>query len=150
MARNLFDHLKGVTKDKIAWSKLQQADKDSWSSFMINRWFSMEPELVESINDFQQYSGTVLSPSAYYTLLFHSLPKHSFYLKYIKKSDKIDIDPKFIDIFCKYYQQSKRNIYAYIRLLSKKNPDELISILQKYGTTLEDITLFKKQLAGIK
>lgn len=150
MARKLFDHLKGVTKDKIAWDDLSSEDQGSWDTYIINRWLSMESELLPNINYFQQYSGTILSAKDYYTLLHSSLPKHSFFLKYIKKTDKLEIDPKFINLLCRHYQQSRRNIYSYIRMLNKIKPDELIDILRKYGTQLEDIELFKKQLAGVK
>jgi hypothetical protein len=110
----------------------------------------MEPELLDTINFFQQYSNEILLPKDYYNLLYDALPSTSFFLKYIKKKQKVEIDPKFIDLFCKHYQLGKRNIYDYILFLKRRNPSELITIMQSYGTTEEDIKLFEKQLEAIQ
>lgn len=150
MAKNLFDHLKGVTKDKIKWGALSDEDKSSWSNFLINRWFSMDVDLVEAINEFQKYSNGILQPSEYYKLLHDCLPKTSYYLKYTKKKTKLEVDNKFIDLFSKHYQVNKRTVYDYIRMLKSMGSDELIQVLVDYGSTPEDIALFKKQLNTIK
>jgi len=150
MARNLFDHIKGVTKDKKKWDTLSAEDQKTWSNFIVSRWFSMEMELVEVINEFQKYSNGILTPKDYYNLLFAALPKTSFFLKYTKKKNKIEIDQQFIDLFCQHFQLGKKVIYEYITDLNKQNSDILISILESYGTKKEDIEKFKKQLKTIK
>ena len=104
MAKNLFDHIKGVSKDKIKWDKLSAEDQKTWNNFIVSRWFSMEMELVEVINEFQKYSNGILTSKDYYNLLFDALPKTSFFLKYTKKKTKIDIDPEFIEIFRQHFQ----------------------------------------------
>ena len=150
MAKNLFDHIKGVSKDKIKWDKLSTEDQKTWNNFIVSRWFSMEIELVEAINEFQKYSNGILTSKDYYNLLFDALPKTSFFLKYTKKKNKIEIDQQFIDLFCQHFQLGKKVIYEYITDLNKQKPDELISILESYGTKKEDIEKFKKQMKTIK
>ncbi len=150
MARNLFDHIKGVTKEKKKWDTLSEEDQKTWNNFIVSRWFSMEMELVEAINEFQKYSNGILTSKDYYNLLFDALPKTSFFLKYTKKKTKIDIDPEFIEIFRQHFQVGKKVIYEYIIDLNKSNPDELISILESYGTKKEEIEKFKKQLKTLK
>lgn len=150
MARNLFDHIKGVTKEKKKWDTLSEEDQKTWNNFIVSRWFSMEMELVEVINEFQKYSNGILTSKDYYNLLFDALPKTSFFLKYTKKKTKIDIDPEFIEIFRQHFQVGKKVIYEYIIDLNKSNPDELISILESYGTKKEEIEKFKKQLKTLK
>lgn len=150
MAKNLFDHIKGVSKDKIRWDKLSAEDQKTWNNFIVSRWFSMEMELVEAINEFQKYSNGILTSKDYYNLLFDALPKTSFFLKYTKKKNKIEIDQEFIQMFCEHFQLGKKVIYEYITDLNKSNPDELISILQSYGTKKEEIEKFKKQLKTLK
>lgn len=150
MARNLFDHIKGVSKDKIKWNTLSEEDQKTWNNFIVSRWFSMDMGLVEAINEFQKYSNGILTSKDYYNLLFDALPKTSFYLKYTKKKNKIEIDQEFIQMFCGYFQLGKKVIYEYITDLNKSNPDELISILESYGTRKEDIEKFKKQLKTLK
>lgn len=149
MARNLFDHIKGVTKEKKKWSSLTEEDQKSWNNFIVSRWFSMEIELVEAVNDFQQYSNGILTSKDYYNLLFDALPKSSFYLKYVKRKNKIELDQEFVELFCGHFQLGRNLIYEYIRDLKNINPDELISILESYGTKEEDIKRFKKQLESI-
>jgi hypothetical protein len=146
MARNLFDHIKGITKDKVPWTSLCDEDKKTWNNFMITRWLSMDMDLLEYVNLIQPYSNGVLTPKDYYTCLHAALPKYSLHLKYIKKNSKTAIDQKFIELFCKHFELGKSTVYEYISILKKTNPSELISILQRYGTSDADIKLFKKQL----
>lgn len=149
MAKNLFDHIKGVTKDKVKAESLTEEDWKSWSNFMVGRWFSMEPELTEAMNDFQQYYNGVLSSEDFYKLLFHSLPKSSFYLKYIKRKTKIELEPQFVEILCRHFELGKAVIFEYIKDLKKLNENELVSIIESYGTPKEDVAKFKKQLSQI-
>lgn len=149
MAKNLFDHIKGVTKDKVKAESLTEEDWKSWSNFMVGRWFSMEPELTEAMNDFQQYYNGVLSSEDFYKLLFHSLPKSSFYLKYIKRKSKIELEPQFVEILCKHFELGKSVIFEYIKDMKKIDPDGLVSIIESYGTPKDEVTKFKKQLSQI-
>lgn len=146
MAKNIFDHIKGVTFKKTKWEDLSDEDVKSWSNYMISRFFSMELEFIDVINYFQQYTNGVLSNKEYYTLLLHSLPKKSYYLKYIKSKTKMDISTDILDIFCKHFELAKSEVYEYVKLLVKKNPEELILILKKYGIDDDQVSIFKKQL----
>ena len=107
-------------------------------------------ELVEAINEFQKYSNGILTSKDYYNLLFDALPKTSFFLKYTKKKTKIEIDKEFVEIFGNHFQVGKKLIYEYIVDLVRINPNELVSILESYGTKKEDIEKFKKQMKTIK
>jgi len=78
MAKNLFDHIKGVTFRKTKWEDLSDEDKSSWNNYMINRFFSMEVELTELINEVQKYSSGILTSEFYYKLLHDVLPKQYF------------------------------------------------------------------------
>lgn len=150
MAKNLFDHIKGVTFRKTKWEDLSDEDKSSWNNYMINRFFSMEVELVELINETQKYSSGILTSEFYYKLLYDVLPKQSFYLKYIKSKNKLELDSEFVDVFCTHYKLSKREIYEYIKYLKDNNSNELFDILKMYGTKEDDIKKFEKQLKTIK
>lgn len=150
MARNLFDLIKAVTKEKVKWESLAPEEQKTWNNFIVSRWFSMEMDLVEAVNDFQKYSNGILTSKDYYKLLYFVMPKVSLFLKYVKKKKKIEISPKFIDVFCQHFQVGKSEVYEYIRILKEKNPDEMIQILQSYGTTKEDMKLFEKEIKTIK
>jgi hypothetical protein len=150
MAKNLFDHIKGVTFRKTKWEDLSDEDKSSWNNYMINRFFSMEVELIELINEVQKYSSGILTSEFYYKLLNDVLPKQSFYLKYIKSKNKLELDVEFVEIFCNHYQLSKREVYEYIKYLKDINSTELLDILKMYGTKETDIEKFQKQLKNVK
>ena len=150
MAKNLFDHIKGITFRKTKWEDLSDEDKSSWNNYMINRFFSMEVELIELINEVQKYSSGILTSEFYYKLLHDVLPKQSFYLKYIKSKNKLELDVEFIEIFCNHYQLSKREVYEYIKYLKDTNSTELLDILKMYGTKETDTEKFQKQLKNIK
>lgn len=150
MAKNLFDHIKGVTFRKVKWEDLSEEDRSSWNNYMINRFFSMEVELVELINEIQKYSSGTLTSELYYKLLYDVLPKQSFYLKYIKAKNKIELEQEFVEIFCKYYELSRKEVYEHIKHLKENNPSELVDILKMYGTKESDIENFEKQLKTIK
>lgn len=117
---------------------------------MIARFFSMEPEFVEVINEFQTYSNGILSSKEYYKLLHDVLPKKSFFLKYIKAKNKVEIEPELLSVFCSHYELGRNEVYGYIKYLLKENSDELIDILKKYGTPEADIKKFEKQLKNVK
>lgn len=150
MAKSLFDHIKGVTFRKTKWEELSDEDTKSWSNYMIARFFSMEPEFVEVINEFQTYSNGILSSKDYYKLLHDVLPKKSFFLKYIKSKHKMEIEQEILSTFCSHFELGKNDVFEYIRFLKQNNPDELTEILKQYGTPEADITKFEKQLKNVK
>ena len=150
MAKSLFDHIKGVTFRKTKWEELSDEDAKSWSNYMIARFFSMEPEFVEVINEFQTYSNGILSSKDYYKLLLDILPKKSIFLKYIKSKHKMEIESEILSIFCNHFELGRNDVYEYIRFLKENNQQELIDILKQYGTPEADITKFEKQLKNIK
>jgi hypothetical protein len=150
MSKNLFDHIKGVTLRKVKWEDLSEEDIKSWNNYMITKFFSMEIELVEVMNDIQKYTNGILTPKDYYKLLYDLLPKHSFFLKYVKSKTRVDIDMEFINVFCKHYELGKNEVYRYIKMLKNTNPNELVQVLKRYGLKENDIELFEKQLKNVK
>lgn len=150
MSKSIFDHIKGVTIRKTKWENLSDDEKKSWSNYMITKFFSMEMELVELMNDVQKYTNGILSPKDYYNFLYDTLPKHSFFLKYVKAKDKLDIDSELSKIFCNHFQLGRNEVYAYIKYLKRNNEDELNTILKMYGVKDTDIENFHKKLKNIK
>ena len=150
MSKSLFDHIKGVTFRKTKWEELSEEDIKSWSNYMIARFFSMEPEFVEVINEFQTYSNGTLSSKDYYKLLLDIFPKKSIFLKYIKSKHKMEIESEILSTFCNHFELGRNEVYSYIRFLKENNQDELTDILKQYGTPEADIAKFEKQLKNIK
>ena len=146
MSKSLFDHIKGVTYRKTKWEDLSEEDKKSWSNYMITRFFSMEMELVELMNDVQKYTNGILSSKDYYKLLYDMLPKHSFFLKYVKSKHRVEIEPEILKIFCGHFELGKSEVYGYINYLKQNNSEELTNILKMYGVKDSDIESFQKKI----
>jgi hypothetical protein len=131
-AKGLFDHINHVREkqDPDYFDKLSDADKKSWSNFMVCRFLSMQPELIDAVNQVQKYSG-VLSPKDFYKVLIAFVPKRRAFYPYIKsKSEKHN--PQLLRLLSTHFQDSERNVLEYISILTK---DDVVNIIGKYGYT---------------
>jgi hypothetical protein len=139
--KTIFDHLAGITFKKTKWEDLTELDQKSFSPYLINRWLSMSPQLIEIVDMFQHYTIGPLSKEHVYKLYYDILPKGKFFTKYIKgkKSDKYN--KELISFLAKHYQISKSESEEYIPLLSK---DEISAICKKYGKTDKEIKQLMK------
>ena len=64
------------------------------------------------------------------------LPKGKRFNKYIKGKKDKKYDDWLIELLKKYFGESKNHIKEYLELISK---EELVSILEKYGTDPKQI-----------
>ena len=83
-AKTLFEHLSGIKEKKTPWESLSVMDKKSFEPFMVNRFLSMNVELLELVNELQMYTIGQLSPKEVYKLYLDTLPKKKSFDKYIK------------------------------------------------------------------
>ena len=79
----IFDHLANITWKKKPWSELTELDQKSFSPYLINRWLSMNSDLIEIVDMFQQYTIGPLSKKHVYQLYLDFLPKAKMFAKYI-------------------------------------------------------------------
>ena len=65
--KTLFDHIKQITsvQDENYWDKISDADKKTWSNYMVHRFLSMKMEWIELVNELQKYN---LEPKELYKL----------------------------------------------------------------------------------
>ena len=70
----IFDHINHLTHKKKPWEDLSEADQKSFSPYIINRWLSMNPDLIEIVDMFQQYTIGPLSKKHVYQLYLDFLP----------------------------------------------------------------------------
>ena len=132
----IFDHLANITWKKTPWDTLDEASQKSFSPYLINRWLSMNPDYIEIVDMFQQYTIGPLNKKQVYQLYFDILPKQKTFNKYIKgkKQDKYNKD--LVKMIADHYQVARIEAEEYIGLLGK---DNLISILKKYGKVDKEI-----------
>ena len=137
-----FDHLANITWKKTPWDTLDEASQKSFSPYLINRWLSMNPDYIEIVDMFQQYTIGPLSKKHVYQLYFDFLPKQKTFNKYIKgkKVDKYNKD--LVKFIANHFEVRKDEAEEYIGLLGK---DEIIPLLKKYGKTDKEAkSLLKK------
>ena len=140
-AATIFEHLAHLTNRKKDWNNLSEQDQKSFVPYLINRWLSMNPDLIEVVDMFQQYTIGPLSKKHVYQLYLDFLPKAKMFAKYIKgkKMDKYNKD--LVNIVGQHYQVPKTEAEEYITILLSNSDtiDNLVTILKMYGKTEKEI-----------
>ena len=138
-AATIFDHLSNLTDKKKEWDKLSEADRKSFSPYLINRWLSMDIDLIEIVNEFQHYTIGVLEPKHVYQLYFDLLPKRKFFTKYIKGKSEDKYNKELVELVADHYGVSTRESVEYVAMMIDLDFESLFVILRKYGKTEKEI-----------
>jgi proline dehydrogenase len=96
----------------------------------------MNPDLIEIVDAFQQYTIGPLSKKHVYQLYLDFLPKAKMFAKYIKGKKMNKYNKSLVTIVANHYQVSRIEAESYIDLLEQ---DEIIDLLQKYGKQEKEI-----------
>lgn len=141
-AKGLFDHLRHLreVQDPNYFDTLSEADKKTWSNYMVCRFLSMQSDILDVVNDVQPYA--TLSPEHFYKICLLFVPIGRSFHPYVKGKKDGKWKPELVNILCKHYQESERNVYEYLELLSDS---ELISIVSKYGYNDKETVKMIKQ-----
>ena len=132
---NLFKWIDELFVGKRDWDSFSDADKKSFSPFMIVRYLSMNKDILPLVNHYQNYIIEVMPHKAVYQFWCGVLPKKKTYLKYIKgKKDKFN--KEVIDYLVRYFEVSKQQASEYVKLIPKEN---LAHMLKEYGKTEKEI-----------
>lgn len=131
-AKGLFDHIGEIRigKNPKYFDTLSEADKKTWSNYMVCRFLSMQPELVEYINEIQKYSGT-LAPKEFYKVLIEIVPRGKAFYPYVKSTSE-KYNPQLLQLLALHFKDSERNVTEYLSLLSR---DDIRSVIKNYGCT---------------
>jgi len=124
-AKTLFDHVKHLRGEQSPtyYDDLSDVDKKTWNNYMILKVLSMQPELLEGLCVIQRYE--TLPPSEFYTLCRLVVPRSSGYYKYVKPSNKYAYTEEGLDLLCRYYNESRRNVFAYLSVLTQSDAKEI-------------------------
>ena len=130
--KGLFDHVNEIRigKSPRYFDTLDEASKKTWSNYMVCRVLSMQPELIEYINELQKYSG-ILAPNEFYKVLINLVPKRKAYYPYIKSKTK-KYNLQLVSLLIAHFNESERNVLEYLALMSQ---DDIRDIVKKYGYT---------------
>ena len=146
MAKSLFDHIKAVTQfqDPKYWDKLEEADKKTWSNYMIHRFLSMNPDWIEVLSEIQPFTQ-VLEPKQLYLSLIGIIPKGRYFLKYTKGKKENKYESFLVDIIKQDFQCSTKEAEDYCEILysTREGRENIKYICEKYGIDKKQITKLK-------
>ena len=146
MSKSPFDHIKAITseQDPKYWDKLEDADKKSWSNYMIHRFLSMNSDWIEILSEIQPYTQ-VLEPKQLYLVMIGLLPKGRHYLKYTKGKNDTKYESWLIDLIKVDFQCSKKEAEEYTEILysTREGRENIKYICEKYGIDKKQITKLK-------
>jgi hypothetical protein len=140
----IFDHLANITFKKTSWDSLTEADQKSFSPYLINRWLSMNPDFIELVDMFQQYTIGPLDKKHVYQLYCDFLPKQKTFAKYIKGKKTSDYNKELVQFIAEHYMISLRESEQYIEFWKDNDTQTLINLLKKYGKTEKEIQSWLK------
>lgn len=133
--KGLFDHLNQIRNKKsdTYWDDLSESERKSFSSFMINRYLSMDMDNIELVSYVQTLGLTSEMLERFYRDV---LPKDKSFLKYTK--GKSEINSESIDVLSEYLEISKREATIYYTMLKERDELNLITEIKKlYGQRFE-------------
>lgn len=146
MPKSLFDHIKAICQeqDPNYWSKLTDADKRTWSTYMVNRFLSMNEEWVDIVNDIQLLTQT-MTPEVVYKLYINVIPKGRRWLKYIKSTKNKKYEEWLIELMVKHFETSQKQAIDYLNILYSTDNGRIAikEIAESYGTNTKKIKKLK-------
>lgn len=137
--KTIFDHLSGLTDKKTPWSNLSEADRKSFTPYMINRWLSMNTDFIELVNEFQKYTIGQISPEMTYKLYSELLPKQRQFNKYVKGKKEDKYNQQLVELLSQHFLVSESEVKEYIDLYLLNDVDTLRKIIKLYGKTDKEV-----------
>ena len=138
--KSLFDHITHITQrqTKNYFEDINDADRKTWSNYMVNRFLSMNSNWTDLVNEIQKYK---LKPKDLYRLYIEILPKSKQWLRYTKGKKTMKYQRWLLEIVAKYYESSLNEAHDYLEIYysTEQGKAELKSILQKFGTEPKEI-----------
>ena len=137
----IFDHLANITWKKKDWNSMSELDHKAFSPYLINRWLSMNPDLIEVVDMFQQYTIGPLNKKHVYQLYYDILPKQKMFAKYIKGKKLAKYDKELVKLITSHYEVNSQEAEEYINLFKRTNGgiNHLQELLKMYGKTEKEI-----------
>ncbi len=148
-SKTLFDHITNVTsvQNPKYWDGLDDADKRTWSNYMVHRFLSMNPDWIEVLSEIQPYTQ-VLEPKQLYLALIGILPKGRYFLKYTKGKKSEKYESWLVDLLINEFMCSTKEAEDYCEILysTKEGKENIKYICEKYGIDKKQITKLKLKI----
>ena len=140
---NPFDHIKNLHTKKRTWDNFNDEEKKSFNIYIINKALSMNPSYLNIVNMVQKYTNNMLEPKEVFNLYYNLLPNKFRFYKWIKGTK--DKNKEKYQILAEHFKCSSREIKDYIKLLDKKQINNILK-LYKDGTSKKIISSTKKRM----
>ena len=134
----LYDWVKEINTTKRPAKEFSEADWDLFVPFMVHRFISMNPDLLEIVNYIQGIN--IQDKKQLYTIYCQFIPVDKRYYPYVKKNS-IKENNELINILKEYYELSYDEMKDALSLLSK---DIIENILEQYGYDKKEIKKLMK------
>ena len=135
--KTLFDHIIQITEKKVSkgyWKSLSESEEKSFSTYLVNRYLSMNMNWIDFVNSLQKYTIGLLRPKEVYHVYEEFIPQGKVYLKWVKGKANKKYNDKLVDYVRQYYEVSSVEAKDYIDILSRdeKGVESLVNIVKTY------------------
>jgi len=138
---NIFDWIKQINNYKKPWESFSDGDKKAFQPYMINRFLSMDAELLPLVNHFQKYSLSLTSPRDVYKFWCSVIPKNSKFNRYVKGKKESEYPDWLVELASKHLNLSKRDAVEGLRLINDKEIFKLFC--SQYGVSKDKMKKIK-------
>ena len=143
--KNIFGWLEEITVNKSSLSSISDESWDTWNSYMVHRYVSMNQDYVDIANLVQKINPQ--NKKQIYSIYKEMIPKRKIWLKYIKNEAKKE-QKELEEYIAKYFDCSLGEAEHYIDILRGTGVRE---ILNEMGVeSKESDKLIKKAKLSIK
>ena len=142
---NIFGWLEEITVNKSPLDIISDESWDTWNSYMVHRYVSMNQDYIDIVNLVQKINPQ--NKKQIYSIYKEMIPKKKMWLKYIKNEAKKD-QKELEEYVAKYFDCSLGEAEHYIDILRGNGVRE---ILNEMGVeSKESDKLIKKAKFSIK
>ena len=143
--KNIFGWLEEITVNKSPLDIISDESWDTWNSYMVHRYVSMNQDYIDIVNLVQKINPQ--NKKQIYSIYKEMIPKRKMWLKYIKNEAKKE-QKELEEYVAKYFECSLGEAEHYIDILRGTGVRE---ILDKMGVeSKESDKLIKKAKLNIK
>ena len=143
--KNIFGWLEEITVNKSPLDIISDESWDTWNSYMVHRYVSMNQDYIDIVNLVQKINPQ--NKKQIYSIYKEMIPKKKMWLKYIKNEAKKD-QKELEEYVAKYFDCSLGEAEHYIDILRGNGVRE---ILNEMGIeSKESDKLIKKAKFSIK
>lgn len=140
--KGLFDHIDAIYTNQQPnyFDTLSEADKKSYSNYMVNKFLSMNVHQVPYVNELQKYT---LTPELHYAFFSRIIPKGKQFNKYIKKTKDVKYEEWLVNIVVRHYNVSIVEAEEYLQIYYKQDKAALKALCQAYGVSDKELKKVK-------